>query len=201
MRGVEGAGAYRIGHPLGVENDSPPFRFQIFLRNMAGALQPAKYLITFTNVAPVRLLAVATESKNVAGGPKNLISGRRGNAPENALTRSRTRNTRSSTFAIAAANPASAKNPRSPATRARSRKERAQPSMCCLPADIGKKKPASSRCSGDRLTKASGGQRRRNSAPNTAPAPRETRQAVRGWLRTDPRIVFTLLAVHFPMSL
>jgi hypothetical protein len=82
MRGVEGAGAYRIGHPLGVENDSPPFRFQIFLRNMAGALQPAKYLMTFTNVAPVRLFAVATESKNVAGGPKNLISGRRGASPK-----------------------------------------------------------------------------------------------------------------------
>lgn len=45
MRGVEGAGAYRIGHPLGVENERPQFRFQTFLRNMANHLPPAKCLM------------------------------------------------------------------------------------------------------------------------------------------------------------
>ena len=50
MRGVEGAGAYRIGHPLVVENDSTPFRFQNFLRNVAGGFLGAKYLIIFVNM-------------------------------------------------------------------------------------------------------------------------------------------------------
>jgi hypothetical protein len=35
MRGVEGAGAYRIGHPLAQENADARFGFRIFSGNVA----------------------------------------------------------------------------------------------------------------------------------------------------------------------
>src|SRR5438105_11624675 len=64
MRGVEGAGAYRIGHPLVGENERPPFRFQIFLRNMAGGLKCGKYLISLGTL-PYPAIPVAHGRKKI----------------------------------------------------------------------------------------------------------------------------------------
>lgn len=65
MRGVEGAGAYRIGHPLGEENESPPFGFQIFLRNVAPTFRRPKSLM--------KLEKSRISARTPKGGAENIL--------------------------------------------------------------------------------------------------------------------------------
>src|SRR5919108_2973492 len=87
MRGVEGAGAYRIGHPLGVDNDSASIRFQSFLRNMATRLRSAKSLTKQGNIP--RKHGRGAAWRKIFCSPQQIFgrtrgSGRRRAAPERA---------------------------------------------------------------------------------------------------------------------
>jgi hypothetical protein len=150
----KGLGAFRIGRPLGPDNGCAENPFPTAEKNLevagCGKVRADPSLGGFHGVAVGR--AENQDQQQHAGDQgfhgtfddeggnahgfsfKSIqIGGLPRNAPENALTIRRTRNTTSSNLAIDAANPAKPKKPIYAAISARRKKVKAQPSMVAAP--------------------------------------------------------------------